>query len=120
MSETWGMVIAVFLSAIAGAVVFLWGVRKERELPKILSDQLVVKASDVVLKTLKKQSEATKKDLAGLLDGLVVGPFWSSRKLKITDPEKVLDIVLPLLVEEGKIEEIRRSGNTFYRLKKKS
>jgi len=66
----------------------LVGVRKERELPKILSDQLVVKASDVVLKTLKKQSEATKKDLAGLLDGLVVGPFWSSRKLKITDPEK--------------------------------
>jgi len=45
-----GMVIAVFLSAIAGAVVFLWGVRKERELPKITSDQLVVKASDVVLK----------------------------------------------------------------------
>ena len=107
----------ILLSALCGVLVFLWGVKKEKELPKELERELLIRARSTILGKLRKQREATMEEMCTWLNGLVVGPIWSNRRLKVTDPQKLLEVLLPLLVEQGDIEEIKREGRSFYRLK---
>lgn len=111
------VLIAIILTAIVGMLVFIWGIRKEQTLPETLTQQLMAKSRAVLIGRLRKQGEATFEEMGTWLDGLVVGPLWSSRRLKVSDPEKFLEALIPVLVEQGDIEEIRREGRRFYRLK---
>jgi hypothetical protein len=119
MSVVARYVLTFILTALAGMVVFLWGVRKEQELPQTLTQQVLSASRNVVLKNLKGQKEATMEDMEQWVDGLVAGPIWSSRRVKVTEPRKILEVLLPLMVERGDIGEEKRQGRTFYHLKKK-
>ncbi|WP_018963511.1 hypothetical protein [Coprothermobacter platensis] len=119
MSPIVRFILTIVLTAIVGIIVFIWGMRKEQELPRTLTKQLLAKARSTILAKLKKQGEGTREDMEKWLDGLIVGPMWSSRRVKVTDPSKVVEILLPILIEQDDIEEERREGRSFYRIKKR-
>ncbi|NPV87901.1 hypothetical protein HPY42_00010 [Coprothermobacteraceae bacterium] len=111
------LLLALFASFLLGAAVFVWGARKEAELPKVLSEEFIAKGSSVVLRKLRQKGEATFEEMLPWVDGLTVGPIWSTRRLKVTAPQKALEAILSYLTEKGAVEEVRRSGRTFYRIK---
>ena len=58
---------------------------------------------------------AASPEVAALVDGLTVGPFWSRHKVRVQDGKKVSGQVIDFLLDQQYIEA---TGDGSYRLKK--
>ena len=67
------------------------------------------------VKHLKKHGTVTKAEIAALVDGITVGPFWSRHKVRVQDGKKVAGQVIDFLLDQQYIEP---AGGGSYRLKK--
>lgn len=110
----WQILIGVALFAIATAIVYAWGLGKAIDQKSALQRNLMSACGSKVVKHLKKHGHITEKEVAGLIEGMTVGQFWSRNKLKVQNGEKVAPQVIEFLLEQQYIES---DGQDTYRLK---
>ena len=113
--STGQIILGIALFAVAAAILYAWGLKKSIDQQEDLERSLMSACGSRVVKHLKKHGAVTKADVARLIDGITVGPFWSHRKIKVQDGKKVSGQVIEFLLDQQYIEA---AGDGSYRLKK--
>ena len=98
------IMLGIALFAIAGAVLYVWGLKKS-----------VNQREDLQRSLLKKQGGITRAEIAALIEGLSVGPFWSRSRVRVQSGEKAADQVIDFLLGQQYLEA---AGDDTYRVKK--
>ena len=113
--STGQIILGIALFAVAAAILYAWGLKKSIDQQEDLERSLMSACGSRVVKHLKKHGAVTKADVARLIDGITVGPFWSRRTLTVQDGNKASGQVLEFLLDQQYIEA---AGDGSYRLKK--
>ena len=71
------------------------------------------------IKKALKKGPMTKKDLEPVVSSLTARQPFSSEQIGVTEPGKFLDSILPYMIRQKMIREIREGGHTLYELNKK-
>lgn len=108
-------VLGVVLFALAGAILYVWGLKKSLNQQEDLNRQLISVCGSRVVKYLKRHDSITKQEIAKLIQGVSTGQFWSRHKVKVQDGSKVSGQVIAFLLEQQYIEAVNQGS---YRLKK--
>ena len=113
--NTGQILLGIALFAVAAAILYAWGLKKSMDQREDLQRSLMSACGSRVVKHLKKHGAVTKADVARLIDGLTVGPFWSRHKVRVQDGKKVAGQVIEFLLDQQYIERI---DGESYHLKK--
>ena len=113
--STGQIILGILLFAGAGAILYAWGLKKSMDQREDLQRSLMSACGSRVVKHLKKHGTVTKAEVAALVEGLTVGPFWSRHKVRVQDGKKVSGQVIDFLLDQQYIEA---TGDGSYRLKK--
>ena len=113
--STGQIILGIRLFAVAGAILYAWGLKKSMDQQEDLQRSLMYACGSRVVRHLKKHGTVTKVEVAALVDGLTVGPFWSRHKVRVQDGNQVAGQVIAFLLDQQYIETI--DGGS-YRLKK--
>ena len=108
------IILGIALFAVAGAIVYAWGLKKTIDQQEDLERSLMSACGSRVVKHLKKHGTVTGNEVAELIGGITVGPFWSRRKVKVQDGKLVAGQVIDFLLDQQYIEP---AGGETYRLK---
>ena len=109
------IILGIALFAVAGAVLYAWGLKKSLDQREDLERSLMSACGSRVVKHLKKHGTVTGNEVAELIGGITVGPFWSRHKVRVQDGKKVSGQVIDFLLDQQYIEA---TGDGSYRLKK--
>ncbi|MGM9663040.1 MAG: hypothetical protein ACI3WR_08135 [Oscillospiraceae bacterium] len=109
------IVLGIVLFAAAAAVLYAWGLQKSLDQQEDLERRLMSACGSRVVKHLKRHGAVSESEVAALIQGMTVGPFWSRRKVKVQDGGKAAGQVLAFLLDQQYIEP---AGGGHYRLKK--
>ena len=107
--------IGIFLFAVAGAVLYVWGLKKSVNQQSDMARILISRCGNRIIKYLKKHEIITLSEVAKQIDGVTAKEFWSRKRLTVMEPEKFAVQVVQFLVEQQYIES---AGDKCYRLKK--
>ena len=113
--STGQIILDIALFAVAGAILYAWGLKKSMDQREDLQRSLMSACGSRVVKHLKKHGTVTKAEIAALVDGMTVGPFWSRHKVRVQDGKQVAGQVIDFLMDQQYMEPI--DGGS-YRLKK--
>ena len=113
--STGQIILGILLFAVAGAILYAWGLKKSMDQQEDLQRSLMYACGSRVVRHLKRHGSVTKAEVAALVDGLTVGPFWSRHKVRVQDGNQVAGQVIAFLLDQQYIETI--DGGS-YRLKK--
>ena len=113
--STGQIILGIALFAVAAAILYAWGLKKSIDQQEDLERSLMSACGSRVVKHLKKHGAVTKADVARLIDGITVGPFWARHKVRVQDGNQVAGQVIAFLLDQQYIETI--DGGS-YRLKK--
>ena len=113
--STGQIILGIALFAVAGAILYAWGLKKSMDQREDLQRSLMSACGSRVVKHLKKHGTITKAEIAKLIDGMTVGPFWSRQKVKVQDGKKAAGQVIDFLLDQQYIES---AGHQTYRRKK--
>ena len=113
--STGQIILDIALFAVAGAILYAWGLKKSMDQREDLQRSLMSACGSRVVKYLKKHDTITKAEIAELIDGMKVGQFWSHQKIQVQDGKKVSGQVIDFLLDQQYIES---AGGGSYRLKK--
>ena len=113
--STGQIILGITLFAVAGAILYAWGLKKSLDQREDLQRSLMSACGSRVVKHLKKHGSVTKAEVAALVDGMTVGPFWSRHKVRVQDGKQVAGQVIDFLMDQQYMEPI--DGGS-YRLKK--
>ena len=83
------IILGIALFAVAGAIVYAWGLKKTIDQQEDLERSLMSACGSRVMKYLKQHDTVSKAEVARLIEGMTVGPFWSRRKVKVQDGKLV-------------------------------
>ena len=109
------IILGIALFAVAGAVLYAWGLKKSIDQQEDLERSLMSACGSRVVKHLKKHGAVTKAEIAELIVGMTVGPFWSRHKVRVQDGKKVSGQVIDFLLDQQYIEP---ADGGSYRLRK--
>ena len=109
------IILGIALFAVAGAIVYAWGLKKTIDQQEDLERSLMSACGSRVVKHLKKHGAVTKAEIAELIVGMTVGPFWSRHKVRVQDGKKAAGQVIEFLLDQQYIEA---AGDGSYRLRK--
>ena len=109
------IILGIALFAVAGAVLYAWGLKKSLDQREDLERSLMSACGSRVVKHLKKHGTVTGNEVAELIGGITVGPFWSRHKVRVQDGKKVAGQVIDFLLDQQYIEP---AGGGSYRLRK--
>ena len=109
------IILGIALFAVAAAILYAWGLKKSMDQQEDLERSLMSACGSRVVKHLKKHGTITKNEVAELINGMTVGPFWSRQKARVQDGKKVAGQVIDFLLDQQYIEA---AGGGSYRLKK--
>ena len=90
----------VLLFAAATALIYGWGLWRSQRQQQDLSNLLFSKGVSRIQKVLKAKQ-----------------PF-SSERIQVTDPKQFLDSLLPYMLRQHLISEIRQNHQTYYMIRK--
>ena len=108
--------LGIALFAIAGAVLYVWGLKKSVNQREDLQRSLLSACGSRVVRRAKKQGGSiTRAEIAALIEGLSVGPFWSRSRVRVQSGEKAADQVIAFLLGQ---QYLKAAGKNIYRLKK--
>ena len=113
--STGQIILGIVLFAVAGAILYAWGLKKSMDQREDLQRSLMSACGNRVVKHLKKHGTVTGNEVAELIGGITVGPFWSRHKVRVQDGKKVAGQVIDFLLDQQYIES---AGGGKYRLKK--
>lgn len=108
----------ILLFALATAIIYGWGLWHSVRQQQDLSNMLSAKGISKIKKALKK-GPMSRKDLEPVVSTLTARQPFSSEQIGVTDPGKFLDSILPYMIRQKMIREIREGGQTLYELNKK-
>lgn len=108
----------ILLFALATAIIYGWGLWRSVRQQQDLSNMLSAKGISKIKKALKK-GPMSRKDLEPVVSPLTARQPFSSEQIGVTDPGKFLDSILPYMIRQKMIREIREGGHTLYELNKK-
>ena len=108
----------VLLFALATMIIYAWGLWRSIRQQQDLSNMLSAKGVSKIRKALKK-GPASRNDLEQAVSGLTARQPFSSEQISVTEPGKFLDSILPYMIRQKMITEIREKSTTVYRLNKK-
>jgi len=113
--KTHEIIIGVLLFAVAGAVLYVWGLKKSVDQGSNMERNLLHACGSRVVKALKKKESLSEAEIASLIEGITVGQFWSRQKMKVQSGAKVAPSVITFLLDQQYIE---KCGKDSYRRKK--
>ncbi len=113
--STGQIILGILLFAVAAAILYAWGLKKSLDQREDLQWSLMSACGSRVVKHLKKYGTVTKAEIAELIGGITVGPFWSRHKIRVQDGKQVAGQVIDFLLNQQYMEPI--DGGS-YRLKK--
>lgn len=108
--------LGIVLFAIATAVLYVWGLKKSLDQQETLEQNLLRACGSRVVRYLKRHDTISRAEVAQLIAGITVGPFWSRQKARVQDGSQAAEKVLDFLVNQQYIEVVKRNQ---YRLKEK-
>ena len=82
------IILGIALFAVAGAVLYAWGLKKSIDQQEDLERSLMSACGSRVVKHLKKHGTVTGNEVAELIGGITVGPFWSRHKVRVQDGKR--------------------------------
>ena len=113
--STGQIILGIALFAVAAAILYAWGLKKSIDQQEDLERSLMSACGSRVVKHLKKHGTVTGNEVAELIGGITVGPFWSRHKVRVQDGRKVSGQVIEFLLDQQYIEPV---DGRSYRLKK--
>ncbi len=114
--KAWQIIVGIAMFCVVTVILYLWGLKKSLNGQADLERRLIGACGARVLKRLKKQEAATKKEIAQWITGITVGPIWSKQKIRVQDGDKLSEPLLKYLCEQQYIEVTEQGA---YRLRKK-
>ena len=103
----------VLLFAAATALIYGWGLwRSQRQ------QQDFSKGVSRIQKALKKQKQLSRQELEEAVKDLYAKQPFSSERIQVTDPKQFLDSLLPYMLRQHLISEIRQNHQTYYMIRK--
>ncbi len=113
--STGHIILGIVLFAIATAILYVWGLRKSMFQGEELTQILLNRCGNKVVKYLRKHETITEKEMAREIKGVTAGEFWSKKRVMVQQSDKFVHEVVSFLLEQQYIEAV---GNKVYRLKK--
>lgn len=98
------MVLGIVLFAIAGAILYVWGLKKSLTQGEELQRMLLNKCGGKVIRYLKKNGTISEKEMAAVVAGVQAGQFWSRRRAAVQDPQKFTKQLTEFLLAQQYIE----------------
>ena len=100
----------VLMFAVATMIIYGWGLRRTMHQKQDLSNMLCSKGISKVKKALKKNKSLTKKELEPFVKDLTAKQPFNSERIGVTDPNAFLDSILPYMLKQKMIKEIREDN----------
>ena len=97
----------VLMFAVATMIIYGWGLWRTMHQKQDLSNMLCSKGISKVKKALKKNKSLTKKELEPFVKDLTAKQPFNSERIGVTDPNAFLDSILPYMLKQKMIKEIR-------------
>ena len=98
----------VLLFAAATALIYGWGLWRSQRQQQDLSNLLFSKGVSRIQKALKKQKQLSRQELEEAV----------KERIQVTDPKQFLDSLLPYMLRQHLISEIRQNHQTYYMIRK--
>ena len=108
----------VLLFAVATMIVYGWGLWRTMRQGSDLANMLSSKGISKVKKALKKNKSLTKKELEPFVKDLTAKQPFNSERIGVTDPNAFLDSILPYMLKQKMIKEIKVNGKIVYQIRK--
>lgn len=108
----------VLLFALATMIIYGWGLWRSIRQKQDLSNMLSSKGISKVKKALKKSGPLTKKELEPFVKGLTARQPFAREQIGVTDPAQFLGSILPYMLKQKMITEVKKGSKTAYQLNK--
>lgn len=109
------ILLGMVLFAIATAILYVWGLKKNMTQAADLERILLNKSAVNVVKYLKKYQSISQKEMTSLVQGVKAGMFWSKKRAVIQDPQTFIPQLIQFMLEQQLIVETEKR---HYQLKK--
>lgn len=106
----------VLLFALATMIIYGWGLWRSMRQNQDLSNLLSAKGISKVKKALKKNGPLTQKELEPFVTGLTARQPFSREQIAVTDPGQFLGSILPYMVRQKIITEVKKENKAAYQL----
>lgn len=107
--------VGIVLFAMATAFVYGWGVIKQHNQTRDLSQLLFSKGAGRVKKYLKTHDTITIREMEGLVKGMKASLFYSSNKAMVMDAKDFASQLAAYMKEYHLLVEEKTGGKTVYR-----
>lgn len=101
----WSTILGIVMFAAATAVLYVWGLKKSFGQQEDMSRALLHACGSKVLRHLKKHGTVSREEVAGLIEGTIVGPMWSRQRMKVQSGKDYAPQVIDFLVDQQYIQE---------------
>lgn len=108
----------VLMFMVATMIIYGWGIIRSQRAAKDDTKFLYSKGASVIKKALRQNEGMTRFELRELIKDLKATPIFSKRTIAVTNPDEFIDLLLPYLVNQKEIIEIKENGKTVYKLNK--
>lgn len=108
----------VLLFALATMIIYGWGLWRSMRQGQDLSNMLSAKGVSAVKKALKKNGPLTRQELEPYVKGLVAGQPFSKQRMGVTDSKIFLESIIPYMLKQRIIKEVKQNGKIKYEIKK--
>lgn len=113
--KTWQIIIGVLLFAAAGAVLYVWGLKKSLSQQEDLTRSLLSACGSRVVRYLKKHETITAEEIARQIAGVTIRRVWSRNRVKVQDAKTFAPEVIAFLLDQ---QYIQSAGKDTYRRRK--
>ncbi len=104
------VLLGIVMFAVITAILYAWGLRNDITQEANLERLLLSKASRIVVKYLKKNGTATKKDICEQIKKVKGGFFWSKKKVAVNDPETFSKVLIEHMISQQLIQSVDKKG----------
>jgi hypothetical protein len=108
----------IFLFAIVTAVLVVWGMRKSYYQKQTLTNMLLSKSADRVMKYLKTHETITEPQMRKLVEGIKSAEFHSRQRAVVQADRTFTSKLIEAMVHDNLIEQAQK-GRQIYRRKAK-
>lgn len=114
--SVWQILLGIFLFMIATMVIYGWGLVRQKNLGKDLTNQLFDKGNRKVLDYLKKNPHITEGEVEKLCSGITAKLPFSGSKAVVAKPKEYARELLGYMVKTGQLE---KTGALYKRAERK-
>lgn len=98
------MIIGIVLCAFVGAILYVWGLKRQMNKTQDLLNLLFSNGMSRVNRYMKKNEFITKKETEDLVTGMTAKLPFSKDKSVVTDPRDFADKLLEYMVKTGQLK----------------